>query len=130
MIALTQEKREKLIADCRKSIALTNAYISIHGETPELKSNLQRQEIALESLTAEKSATVDHLGVIWNGWKPEVGTLLFTAPPVPEIKLPEIKSDYAENEEWVGCPVSYRRGKEDGHNALLEEIKRLNGLTQ
>jgi len=123
MIALTQGQREELVSRLKIYIRTTETAIKAGLATEEDLFNLEVRKIALASLMAEKIATVDVVGVIWNEWKPEVGTPLFTAPPVPEIKFPQIvsRSEIAGNEvarEWFlrGC------------DWYEKEIKRLHGL--
>ena len=102
MIALTQEKREELIEDCEKEILHTEKLLATGslaiGWKKVHEKNLLRNQIALASLKAEPVAYTSELALVdvyigdtammgkWN----EVGdTPLFTAPPVPEIKLPD-----------------------------------------
>lgn len=109
MIALTKEKREELIADCRKAISDAEVYIRCHGEDKCIVSLITRSKLALASLMAAPS------GYRWfhdgspetRGWYASCYPLdndylerclvdksihshepLYTAPPVPEIKLP------------------------------------------
>lgn len=124
MIALTQEKRQKRIdwlknrissmEQCRDEIPF--------GLSDDESMELSAYKDSLASLTAEKRATVDVVGVIWNEWKPEVGTPLFTAPLVPEIKIPSIEALAGEYKYQVSP-----------HDIVLlifaiNVIKRLNGL--
>jgi len=53
--------------------------------------------------------------------------MLFTAPPVPEIKFPE-KPDYSGDFTSFKDPVSaYKDGVVDGHRWYEKALKRLNG---
>ena len=127
MIALTQEKREELVSRLKIYIRTTETAIKAGLATEEDLFNLEVRKIALAALTAEKRATVDVVGVIWNEWKPDVGTFLFTAPPVPEIKFPE-KPDYSGEFTSFKDPVSaYKDGVVDGHKWYEKAFKRLNG---
>jgi len=135
MIALTQEKREELVSRLKIYIRTTETAIKAGLDTEEDLFNLEVRKIALAALTAEKRATVDVVGVIWNEWKPDVGAFLFTAPPVPEIKLPEKLNAgeiHYELTEKYGMDVSIdllERGlAEEVYSIAVNTFERLNGL--
>jgi len=127
MIALTQEKREELANYARARLA---SHV-VHGGCSDEEDIFK---IALASLTAEPvlyavdNDVEDKIYTALCNENEDGAYPLFTAPILPEIKLPKTKTEYGENEEWIDCSTSYRRGKEDGHNELLAEIKHLNGL--
>jgi len=139
MIALTQEKREELIekALLKREMLVPNGL------------NAMLNEIALAALTTSAlgrvnlgdvsdnneypDAKVDciHLQADWENFQD--GTLLFTCPPMPEIKLPD------DNSCEDGLKKHGLRTKEEGISQLSDgfrcgfawyehEIKRLNGL--
>ncbi|WP_241569156.1 hypothetical protein [Rosenbergiella collisarenosi] len=121
MIALTKEKREELIADCKKAISDAEIYIHWHGEDKGILSLLIRSKIALASLTEVPKVFAWEVPK-FRGSSNRVTELcqsnsegaypLFTSPPVPEIKIPEYENEQIES-IW---------------NDALDEVKRLNGL--
>ncbi|WP_241583349.1 hypothetical protein [Rosenbergiella epipactidis] len=138
MIALTQEKREELIAYNSKKLkglkhsVKQTAFESVRQEL-ELEIEIESMELTLASLTAEPIAHADSKAILKMTKRhtrfftsfPErseakrVG--LFIAPPVPEIKLPETIPSMDQDSE-------HDTGHTDGWNECLAEIKRLNGL--
>lgn len=60
-------------------------------------------------------------------------TFIYTAPPVPELKLPEEKPDWESEDghdiDYMEPSDVYAMGKDDGFNKCLTEVKRLNGVT-
>ncbi|WP_241622725.1 hypothetical protein [Rosenbergiella australiborealis] len=124
MIALTQEKREELISDCKILIREVEKAIAKFPDDAQLKSILTRQELALASLTtaavlhAVDSDVEDKIYTALCN-EHEVGAYpLYTAPPVPEIKLPP---EFNESHDSFN---EFRRG----WNGAISEVKRTNGL--
>lgn len=136
MIALTQEKREELIA-CANEIK--NMATSTHGYKVGNdvfgKNAIALMDIVLGSLSPNPEYWMykDFRGN-WSGIGPsgmefavkeglEVRPL-FGQPPVPEIQLARM--------EHIPCPTysdnSYTQGYLDGCKAAIEANKRLNGL--
>ncbi|WP_241645655.1 hypothetical protein [Rosenbergiella metrosideri] len=132
MIALTQEKREELANYARARLASHVVYGGCSDEEDIFK-------IALASLTAETflyavdSDVEDKIYTVLCS-EHEVGSYpLYTAPPVPEIKLPD------DNSCEDGLKKHGLRTKSEGISQLSDgfrcgfswyenEIKRLNGL--
>lgn len=146
MIALTQKKREELIADCKKSISDAEGYIQCHGEDKGIYSLLIRSKIALEALNSNPEMYVnciercdsygseierraypdllsamksidDHGGVVLE---------LFTSPPVPEIKFPPFMH-VKEFEQPVARQIIVEL-RAVTWAACIAETKRINGL--
>ncbi|WP_241626821.1 hypothetical protein [Rosenbergiella epipactidis] len=128
MIALTQEKREELIAcanEIKKMATSTHGYQV--GNDAFGSNALMLMDVALASLTAvpfgweiagnifpnlEEALKPGYIGA------PEP---IYDEPPLPEVKLPEMKG-------YVESHTQYSEGVVDGYNRCLAEIKRLNGL--
>lgn len=138
MIALTQEKREELIKECEFDIERLTTLTAEFPEEKSLQSVLLRQKIALSSLTAEckyfqwgwardensvwtttpMEKLSDAVSAFGKDGENVIYRMLFTAPPVPEIKFPEKLNQY-ESLPLAG---------EDAWNECIDEVKRLNGL--
>ncbi|SER16900.1 hypothetical protein SAMN05216522_11314 [Rosenbergiella nectarea] len=143
MIALTKEKREELIRyygtiiDWHKD--RLSSYLS-DFDRGAIESSKLMTEIALASLTAEckyfqwkwakdenavwTTTPIEKLSDAVSAFGKDgenvIYRMLFTAPPVPDIKLP---GDHEGTEH-----TDYHSGKKDGWNECLAEIKHLNGL--
>lgn len=132
MIALTQDMREKLIKDCEfdlKSLANLSADFP---ENKSFQSALLRQKVALAALTASAvgsfhiyeqkvDATTDY--VRDGEWPIDEGELLvYAAPPVPEIKLPE------DTPDLINLNIDEQTEFNRGFWFAVEKTKRLNGL--
>ena len=127
---LTEEKRQALIADCKADIALTQVYISFHGKTPELRSKVARQQIALASLEAQADHWVQNskFGFSAEKVKPEYDPMEpswvagYLAPPAPALKLPdELRWSHHDNISQAEC---------ESWNNCIAETKRLSGVTE
>lgn len=134
MIALTKEKREKLIESAKNIIAhddwLWEKFSDIHASS----DTIYLIKIALAALTTGAIGRVNVGAVSDNNEYPDAkvecihpqadwdnfqdGFLLFTTPPVPEIKLPSIN----RYEKYLGTLA------EEAWRDCIVEIKRLNGL--
>jgi len=140
MIALTQEKREELIAYANAAIK----ECEIHGEyyTPRPEMMVDALKVALASLTAEPIAHADSKAILkmikghtrFFTSFPErsearrVG--LFITPPVPEIKLIEPADFIRKWNNSDDCPLAGLSAKSAANKAVstyAQEIKRLNG---
>jgi len=132
MIALTQGQREKLIAhNSEKLKGLKDAVKQTAFESvrEELEFEIQSTEVALSALTAtpEHHIFKHPLGKLFYSLVDESCKghddvyPVYAAPPVPEIKLPELM-DYADPH------TQYCEAIVDGYNRCLAEIKHLNGL--
>lgn len=142
MIALTQEKREELIKECEFDIKCLKDRVHrkyaannpLHKK--HLENALMRQELALESLTSPVLGYIHKH--IWSSYKQAVCSgdefgleayagaenhfAVYSAPPVPEIKLPGI----SELVEQQGCLPAVRDVAI--WDFAISETKRLNGL--
>lgn len=175
MKQVTEERQQALIADCEEEIKALNLRIE-YGPwflKAKCESELIRQQIALASLTAEP--IYQDLHFCFPEGEPEVAywsevdassfnrthetrrRILYPAPPVPVIKLPEFNLNhisritaqisgqrytYLSSEdvrhylEEIGCPI-VERDKGPSCSTLFtqtcvgqQEIKRLNGMEQ
>lgn len=122
MIALTQENRDELIAYANAAIKECD----MHGEdyTPRPEMMIAALKVALASLTAEPIGVVEKdTGCFFKRHYDKSRTEpVFTAPPVPEIKIPSIEALAGEYKYQVSP-----------HDIVLlsfalNVIKRLNGL--
>ncbi|SER16876.1 hypothetical protein SAMN05216522_11313 [Rosenbergiella nectarea] len=130
MIALTQERKIALIEHADE----IKDRLSEYGYPFQPHKTKQLLDIALASLTAEPKVFIHHnmldsmtgeggrvCGRVWNSSTDEISNEgripLFTASPVPEIKLP----DRDKLPGWA-------RNHEDSLGWYESEIKRLNGL--
>ncbi|WP_241609252.1 hypothetical protein [Rosenbergiella australiborealis] len=138
MIALTQEKREELIAcanEIKKMATSTHGYKV--GNDAFGRNALMLMEVALASITAQPFGYIEEDAVkdrerlfsaqvfadeedLPSYEFSELSYPLYLAPPVPEIKLPDEHEGIEHTE--------YHSGKQAGWNECLSEIKRLNGL--
>ncbi|WP_241597417.1 hypothetical protein [Rosenbergiella epipactidis] len=153
MIALTQEKREELIAcanEIKKMATSTHGYKV--GNDAFGSNALMLMEVALASLTAESIAHADSKAILkmikghsrfFTSFPERSETKrvgLFTAPPVPEIKLPHELMDLVKSVEFYHSVKAENPDTETGmwrdaydwiKKAAVEAapvIKRLNGL--
>ena len=147
MKPITEQRRQKLIADCQKEIGNLMLWLECGPlrDRSKTESELLRQQIALASLTAVPVSEVISLsapvldGMIapMNGYRgisnlaaikrlPE-GTNFYTAPPVPVIKLPEINLRIAGYRHAPSAPTK-EWAFMDGAKWMASETKRLNGL--
>ena len=128
---ITEQRRQKLISDCEEEITALKLRIEYGPWYLKAKqeSELERQEIALASLTAEPKAYSDFEELAFafdmaNMWHDSFGhgedIALYTTPPVPVIKLPDEFAEKTNSE--------YQLGKEEGWCDYEREIKRLNNL--
>jgi len=145
MIALTQEKREELIAhntEKLKGLKQCVKQTAFESLKEELGLEIQSTEVTLASLTAEPSFTVlsdssgeDQYTFGVNKCTKDGSYELYTAPPVPEIKLPEKLNAgeiHYELAEKYGLDVSIdqlERGlAEEVYSVAVNNFERLNGL--
>ena len=151
MIALTKEKREELIKECEFDIERLTSLTTKFPEEIALQNVLLRQKIALASLTIEAKHWIIH--VLGGDQFAKDGdyvakaegdgmrtTPLFTAPPVPEIKLPPELLDLVNAVEFYHAVKAENPDTETGmwrdaydwiKKTAVEAapvIKRLNGL--
>lgn len=140
MVTLTQEKREELANYARARLA---SHV-VHGGCSDEEEIFK---IALALLTAETIGRVNlgeisddneypdakvectHPEADWGNFQD--GFLLFTAPPVPEIKLIDPADFIRKWKNSDDCPLAGLSAKSAANKAVLayaQEIKRLNGL--
>ena len=147
MKPITEQRRQELIADREYEIRHLKEHIDrlsrhhVNFDLSKYESQLERQQIALASLTAapevseiesvhpENGNTIIYLrrGGLKNISPEDIAEYemietekFYTTPPVPVIKLPD-EIEGIEHSE-------YGAGKKDGWNLCLDEIKRRNGL--
>lgn len=133
MIALTQEKREEKIKRLNKIASWADSYGANHNVMIPALEAKEMAEAYIASITSEpiyqEKRFFESCGEFIEFWADvnkctydyiheSQRRILFTAPPVPEIKLPEKLSQY-ESLPLAG---------EDAWNECIDEIKRLNGL--
>ena len=124
MIGLTKEKREELIAKCKEIAEISDkrGFIGVAEENCRLI-----HLVALASLTAEPvlyavdSDVEDKIYTALCNENEDGSYPLFTAPSVPEIRIPADKN-------YLEPLTQYGLGVDDGYKRCLAEIKRLNGL--
>ena len=130
MKSITEDYRQQLITDCKKAISDAEIYIASIGNDPDVESVLTRNKIALASLTAEPVGSIMSMTCNAGGLTearvymrepglPDALRDVYTAPPVPVIKLPE---KYTDHEDFL-------TDTEQGYNDAIDEIKHLNGLS-
>ncbi|WP_241610249.1 hypothetical protein [Rosenbergiella epipactidis] len=145
MIALTQEKREELIERYSQQIITFKYHLSQigqeHFDGKAYAEILLKTEIALAALTAKSvlhavnSDVEDKIYTALCNENEDGAYPLFTAPPVPEIKLPEKLNAgeiHYELTEKYGLDVSIdqlERGlAEEVYSIAVNTFERLNGL--
>ena len=145
MIALTQEKREKLIAYNKqklKGLKHSVKQTAFESVKKELGLEIQSTEVALASLKADVAGHIFHDGTQFYHHpsstmdmakaQGENAIALYTVPPVPEIKFPSrelIKEVFLANGFKEKVQID---GTSDlntyVYDAALALIERLNGL--
>lgn len=166
MKPITEEQRQSLITACKeeisrlKELAEQHEFLGNDYLLEQTNNALLRQEIALASLTDEPVGVVNRGEVSDNNEYPEVkvdcahphagwenfqdGFKLYTAPPVPVIKMPDEHSfdawfkaieagddqDWSEPEylskEWHGY-IGRRQLALGTYRFAINETKHLNG---
>lgn len=112
MKPITERRRQELIDDCVAEIERLNRRLSTYGEQwrTYIESQLERQKVALASLTAEPFVYVNAVTVrngvvaslVANGVGLYDGNLpveLYPAPPVPVIKLQSVLRAMKKSDE-------------------------------
>ena len=150
MFGLTQEKREEKIKRLNKIASWADSYGTYHNVMIPALEAKEMAEAYIASLTAEpiyqEKRFLDSRGEFIEYWadvnKSTYGythesqrRALFTAPPVPEIKLPEkldVGEIHYELTEKYGLDVSIdqlERGLADEvYSVAVNNFKLLNGL--
>ena len=153
MIALTQEKREELIAhntEKLRGLKQSVEQTAFESVKEELELEIQSTEVTLASLTAEnigwglRRTDVDKVYGSWLTSSPRQQSYLdyqphayenvplYAAPPVPEIKLPSaelIKEVFLANGFKEKVQIDGRSDLNTYvYDAALALIERLNGL--
>lgn len=122
-----------MLTDKQREEAITRCEYLLTALTPGGTDYLTVQ-IALASLTAEPFAW--HHGDITEDYLSNLSSVktgsnvmpLYTAPPVPAMKLPEkVSCDGFNPKEWG---EARNLGQCEGWNACIYESKRLNGVTE
>ena len=127
----TEAERAALIEDCNAEIERLQSEFKFcesrlrWGRMEEIKSQLNRQQIALAALTAEPA------GKFYAGTRGKVSihpsealplgfNPFYTAPPVAALRLPD--------EKWINPAPGFESedSYKEGWNECLEEVKRLN----
>ncbi|ARU94599.1 hypothetical protein [Tatumella citrea] len=133
-MTLTNERQQELIADCQEEIRHLKEHIlrlskhHVDFDLSQYESQLQRQEIALASLTADTSKLAELAAKVrnvredasefdgdrrgmWEHQEEQERLLLeeavkYTAPPVPVIKLPGDLQDAFEEGNRIPTQTS------------------------
>lgn len=141
MIALTQENREELIGVIEKALPVMRNEASLPYSNRELSKHVEVYELALASLTAECKyfqwkwardenaawtttpieTLSDAVSAFGKNGENVIYRMLFTAPPVPEIKLPE------DTPDLINLSIDEQTEFNRGFWFAVEKIKRLNG---
>lgn len=118
MKPITEQERQDLIAYARIEIS---RWVNISDK--RYMSDLM--EIALASLTAEPVGVIEkEIGSFYKRYYDKSRTeAVYTYPPVPVIKLPDVIENNKVNES-----DEYYLGIQSGWNECLEEIRLINGI--
>lgn len=121
MPMLTDSERLGHIERCEKHIKWMKEFaFNRYNDHEAIQQEIDIYQIALAALTAEAELEVSD-GDVLDGLFP-AGTLFFTAPPVPALKLPdEMTHSYHDKYAQATCLI---------WNNCLAEVKRLNGVTK
>lgn len=160
MKPITEEQRKQLISACKeeisrlKDLSEQHEFLGSDYLLEETNNDLLRQEIALASLTAESvrqfiynnpyeegyTEWVDCNEEYYNGVPSDCRRIVYTAPPVPVIKLPDELTDLVNAVDFYNAVKAENPKVETGTWKDADEwikraavtaallVKRLNGL--
>lgn len=132
MPALTDEQRQELIEFAKKEFQCWNdggpyqqlLQIALAAMTAPAMGRVNRGEVSDSNEYLDARVECLHDQADWENFQD--GYLLYPAPPVPALKLPDV----SEGDPGKLHDVRTRHDFSNGFRFAIEEVKRLNGVAK